>query len=108
MKFDPRDVKWFAALSRAASEGIQASKLLFPIERQKDGVEVYLVESSWKNGSVYVVEVHHGHDSASIVCGCKGGQQRRICKHAALAAFHAGLFPTARELFVEEVQEKAA
>lgn len=108
MKFDPRDVKWFAALSRAASEGIQASKLLFPIERQKDGVEVYLVESSRKDGSVYIVEVHRGHASASIVCRCKGGQQRRICKHAALAAFHAGLFPTARELFVEEVEEKVA
>jgi hypothetical protein len=63
VKFDPRDVKWFAALSRAASEGIQASKLLFPIERQKDGVEVYLVESSRKDGSVYIVEVHHGHDA---------------------------------------------
>ena len=108
MKFDPRDAKWFAALSRAASEGIQASKLLFPIERQKDGLEVYFVESSRKDGSVYIVEVHRGHASASIVCRCKGGQQRRICKHAALAAFRAGLFPTARELFVAEVEEKVA
>ena len=108
MKFEPRDVKWFAALSRAASEGIQASKLLFPIERQKDGLEVYFVESSRKDGSVYIVEVHRGHDATYLVCGCKGGQQRRICKHAALAAFRAGLFPTARELFVVEVQEQVA
>ena len=58
MRYDPHDSRWMTAANRAIEQEIRASKFLCQSELQTPGTEAYLVESSRKDGSWYVVELH--------------------------------------------------
>jgi hypothetical protein len=89
MKFKKHPV-WQQAMIRGLEEGLRVDRLRFPPEYAKDGFDVFLVESSRKDGSKYQVEYHSSEYSASVVCSCRGGQNRRACKHAALVLYYRG------------------
>jgi hypothetical protein len=100
MKFKKHPV-WHQAMIRGLEEGLRVDRLRFPPEYANDGFDVFLVESSRKDGSKYQVEYHGSEHDSWVVCSCRGGQNRRACKHAALVLYYRGeLVPRALERVV--------
>lgn len=77
--------RWARLLERGDQEQLSVTRLKQTLENQADGLSVYLVSSSKKDGSHYIVELHEGFGSTAAVCSCLSGQNSAACKHAALA-----------------------
>jgi len=108
MRYDPHDSRWMNAVNRAIEQEIRASKFRCQSELQTPGTEAYLVESSRKDGSWYVVELHRNVVSSDVVCSCKGGKNRMPCKHAAKVLLREGLFVSVKPEPINTPMRKAA
>ena len=92
MRYDPHDARWMTAVNRAIEQEIRASKFLSQSELQAAEAAGYLVESSRKDGSWYVVELFRGVVSHDVLCSCPAGKSRMPCKHAAKVLLREALF----------------
>jgi hypothetical protein len=82
---------WHQAMIRGLEEGLRVDRLRFPPEYVNDGFDVYLVETSRKDGSRYLVQLHRSEHNTWVVCSCRAGQNRNACKHAALILYYVGI-----------------
>jgi hypothetical protein len=89
VKFKKHPV-WHQAMNRGLEKELRVDRLRFPPEYANDGFDVFLVESSRKDGSKYQVDLHSSEHSTWIVCGCLAGQKRQSCMHAALVLYYRG------------------
>lgn len=111
MRYDPHDSRWMTAASRAIEDNLRTSKFLCQAELQTPGVEGYLVESSRKDGSWYVVELHRNVISVDVVCSCnavKKPEKPMPCKHAAKVLLREGLFVSVKLEPMQAQTRKAA
>ncbi len=108
MRYDPHDSRWMTAVNRVIEQEIRASKFLCQSELQMEGAEGFLVESSRRDGSWYVVELQRNIITSDVSCSCKAGKSRMPCKHAAKVLLREGLFVSAKPEMVTIPERKAA
>ena len=100
MRYEAHDSRWMSAVNRAIEQEIRARKFLAPTEMQANDAACYLLESSRRDGSWYVVELYRGVVELHVLCSCPAGKVKMPCKHAAKVLLREGLFQSVRPVKV--------